>query len=43
MQRTIVALALRIYYSTPAERMLAAGLKQLCDPKGILGAVDYSG
>ena len=28
-------------YATPAERRLASGLKQLCDPKGILGAVDF--
>jgi FAD/FMN-containing dehydrogenase len=29
-------------YASPAERMLAGRLKRLCDPKGILGAVDFS-
>jgi FAD/FMN-containing dehydrogenase len=29
-------------YAAPAERMLAGRLKRLCDPKGILGTVDFS-
>jgi hypothetical protein len=29
-------------YASPAERLLAGRLKQLCDPKGLLGAVDFS-
>jgi FAD/FMN-containing dehydrogenase len=29
-------------YASPAERKLAAGLKRLCDPKGLLGTVDFS-
>lgn len=28
-------------YASAAERQLAAGLKRLCDPKGILGTVDF--
>jgi len=28
-------------YTSPAERLLAGGLKRLCDPKGLLGAVDF--
>lgn len=29
-------------YASPGERQLAAGLKRLCDPKGLLGTVDFS-
>ena len=29
-------------YASPAERSLAGRLKKLCDPKGILGVVDFS-
>jgi FAD/FMN-containing dehydrogenase len=29
-------------YASPTERKLAAGLKRLCDPKGLLGTVDFS-
>jgi FAD/FMN-containing dehydrogenase len=29
-------------YASPAERKLAAGLKRLCDPRGLLGTVDFS-
>jgi FAD/FMN-containing dehydrogenase len=29
-------------YATPAERMLGGRLKRLCDPKGLLGRVDFS-
>ncbi len=29
-------------YTSPVERTLAGGLKRLCDPKGLLGRVDFS-
>ena len=29
-------------YASPADRMLAGRLKHLCDPKGLLGTVDFS-
>ena len=29
-------------YASPAERLLAGGLKRLCDPKQLLGRVDFS-
>ena len=29
-------------YTSPADRMLAGHLKRLCDPKGLLGRVDFS-
>jgi FAD/FMN-containing dehydrogenase len=28
-------------FASPAERQLAGGLKRLCDPKGLLGSVDF--